>query len=140
MIAAVDCCIHDGFVYFPGLQLGPRFLFFVFASRAPYSGLGKMGTQLNLNTETVGSISVGVPPLEEQQAIVAFLDDEWDRCHRASAAAQRQISLLEELRTRLISDVVTGKLDVREAAARLPDDPDAEVPELDEALGEAIEA
>ena len=35
--------------------------------------------------------------------------------------ARRRISLLSEYRTRLISDVVTGKLDVREAAARLPE-------------------
>jgi type I restriction enzyme S subunit len=50
----------------------------------------------------------------------------------------REIRLLREYRTRLIADVVTGKLDVREAAARLPEE--AEEPEpLDEAeaLGEA---
>ncbi|HRZ62630.1 MAG TPA: hypothetical protein P5163_18750 [Rubrivivax sp.] len=40
------------------------------------------------------------------------------------AKAQREISLLREYRTRLIGDVVTGKLDVREAAARLPDEGD----------------
>ena len=38
--------------------------------------------------------------------------------------ARRQIELVEEYRTRLIADVVTGKLDVREAAAELPDEPD----------------
>ena len=36
--------------------------------------------------------------------------------------AEREISLLREYRTRLIADVVTGKLDVREAAVRLPDE------------------
>ena len=46
------------------------------------------------------------------------------------ARARRQIELVEEYRTRLIADVVTGKLDVREAAARLPD-------EADDADGEA---
>ena len=39
----------------------------------------------------------------------------------ASDAAERQIQHLTQYRTRLIADVVTGKLDVREAAARLPD-------------------
>ena len=34
---------------------------------------------------------------------------------------EREIELLREYRTRLIADVVTGKLDVREAAARLPE-------------------
>jgi type I restriction enzyme S subunit len=42
-------------------------------------------------------------------------------------STEREIQLLREYRTRLIADVVTGKLDVREAAARLPEDPtDAE--------------
>jgi type I restriction enzyme S subunit len=59
----------------------------------------------------------------------------------AIAAARKEIRLLHEYRTRLISDVVTGKLDVREAAARLSDE--AEEPELlDEsgADGEADQA
>ena len=47
-------------------------------------------------------------------------------------AACREIDLLREFRTRLIADVVTGKLDVREAAARLPDEPDEAEP-FDEA-------
>ncbi|MBK7780278.1 MAG: hypothetical protein IPJ58_05710 [Ardenticatenia bacterium] len=34
----------------------------------------------------------------------------------------REITLLREYRTRLVADVVTGKLDVREAAARVPDE------------------
>ena len=39
----------------------------------------------------------------------------------AIARARRQIELVQEYRTRLIADVVTGKLDVREAAASLSD-------------------
>jgi type I restriction enzyme, S subunit len=35
---------------------------------------------------------------------------------------EREIELLREYRTRLVADVVTGKLDVREAAARLPEE------------------
>ena len=42
-------------------------------------------------------------------------------CHnQVISTLLRQIALLREYRTRLIADVVTGKLDVREAAARLP--------------------
>ena len=40
--------------------------------------------------------------------------------------ARRQIDLVQEYRTRLIADVVTGKLDVRAAAAQLPDEADDE--------------
>jgi type I restriction enzyme S subunit len=48
----------------------------------------------------------------------------------------REINLLGEFRTRLIADVVTGKLDVREAAARLPDEVD-EPERLDDLEGES---
>ena len=56
-------------------------------------------------------------PLSEQAAIVHYLD------HATAAidSARRQIELLREYRTRLIADVVTGKLDVRESATRLPE-------------------
>ena len=40
----------------------------------------------------------------------------------AITRARRQVELLREYRTRLIADVVTGKLDVRETAANLPDE------------------
>ena len=46
----------------------------------------------------------------------------------AIAALEREIDLMREYRTRLIADVVTGKLDVREAAALLPDDADEPEP------------
>ena len=67
-----------------------------------------------------GTFSVCAPPLCEQRAIARFLDhaDRRIRCH--ISATKRQIALLKEYRTRLIADVVTGKLDVREATTALP--------------------
>ncbi|GBE46910.1 hypothetical protein BMS3Bbin12_00063 [bacterium BMS3Bbin12] len=57
------------------------------------------------------------------------------------ARVQSEISLLREYRTRLIADVVTGKLDVREVAARLPDEDDEpESLEDDDALIDAEDA
>ncbi len=55
--------------------------------------------------------------------------------------ANREIELLNEYRTRLIADVVTGKLDVREAAAALPEvDPLAADDEPDDTLDIDAEA
>ena len=54
---------------------------------------------------------------------------------RVVSGISREISLLREYRTRLIADVVTGKLDVREAAANLPEEID-ETEVLDEGLVE----
>ena len=72
------------------------------------------------------------PPFEEQAAIVSFLDRATADLDAATTSAQRETSLLREYRTRLIADVVTGKLDVREAAAGLPDEVE-ELEPLDEA-------
>ncbi len=65
-----------------------------------------------------------VPPLAEQICIVENLSIQFTEADQVISRTEREIDLLREYRTRLIADVVTGKLDVREAAARLPDDTD----------------
>jgi type I restriction enzyme S subunit len=116
-ITKIKCCIHDGFVYFPRWKGDPRFLFYIFASGEPYKGLGKMGTQLNLNTDTVGSIVIGVPPSAEQSAIADFLDSETSMLDGLIGNVESAIDHLTEYRQALITSAVTGKIDVREAAA-----------------------
>ena len=66
-------------------------------------------------------IVIAIPPEEEQATIVEHLDNRTAAIDTTISHTQRQIDLLNEYRTRLISDVVTGKLDVREAAATLPE-------------------
>ena len=83
----------------------------------------------------IGGMEIVHPPLPEQHAIVRFLDRAAAKTDDAIARAQREINLLREYRTRLIADVVTGKLDVREAAAALPEaDPLAADDEAEELL------
>jgi type I restriction enzyme S subunit len=60
------------------------------------------------------------PPLNEQDDILVWVQRETAELQTAIDVANREIALLREYRSRLILDVVTGKLDVREAAARLP--------------------
>lgn len=71
----------------------------------------------------VANIPVPVPPtIAEQVFIFDGLQRELSPIDIASSRLEREIELLGEYRTRLVADVVTGKLDVREAAARLPED------------------
>jgi type I restriction enzyme S subunit len=71
------------------------------------------------------------PPTHEQIEIVDAIDKKCGEIDASCRGMRREIELLREYRTCLIADVVTGKLDVREAAARLPEG--AEEPEpLDE--------
>lgn len=109
-IASIQCCIHDGFVYFPTLKDDTKFLFYIFAAGEAYKGLGKLGTQLNLNTDTIGSIKIGFPPLAEQRAIAAFLDRETARLDTLMAKQERLIELSLEKRRALISHTVTRGL------------------------------
>jgi type I restriction enzyme S subunit len=85
-------------------------------------------TFTEISTGRLGIVRIPLPPLSEQAAIVRYLDEATASTDSAIAHARREIELLREYRTRLIADVVTGKLDVREAAASLPDE--AEGPEL----------
>ena len=61
------------------------------------------------------------PRPDEQDRIVRYLDKVTGDTYSAVHCARRQIDLFHEYRTCLIADIVTGKLDVREAAARLPE-------------------
>ena len=71
---------------------------------------------------------LALPPVAEQSAIAEYLDKATTDVEAATARARRQIQLVQEYRTKLIADVVTGKLDVRVAPAQLPDEADDEEP------------
>ena len=71
------------------------------------------------------------PPLHEQVQIADAIDQWVATLDVGASRIRRQIELLHEYRTGLIADVVTGKLDVRGAAAQLPDEDDEADP-LDE--------
>ena len=82
-----------------------------------------------LNRNIIHPEPIAFPPPTEQTLIAVYLDAILDANARAIDSALRVILLLKEYRTRLISDVVTGKLDVREAAANLPEELKEELPE-----------
>jgi len=63
-----------------------------------------------------------LPPIQEQRQIVSHIKSETNLLNVAISRTEREIGLLREYRTRLVADVVTGKLDVRAAAAKLPAD------------------
>ena len=99
-------------------------------------------TRYGLSHTAIKSVWLPLPPLPEQTAIVRYLDKATANADSAIDRAYDQIELFREYRTRLTADVVTGKLDVRDAAAGLPQvDPlargdvdDPLDPEVDSAL------
>ena len=112
IITKIKACIHDGFVYFPEYKNNIKFLYYIFYSGQPYLGLGKMGTQLNLNTDTVGAIKIALPTKEEQDNITDYLDQETAKIDRLCETVNQTIGRLKEYRTALITQAVTGKIKV----------------------------
>ena len=111
-INKIKACIHDGFVYFPELKIPNKYLFYVFAGEQAYKGLGKMGTQLNLNTDTVGDIKVALPKSQSDiYKIIEFLDHETTKIDHLIEKQQQLIELLKEKRQAVISHAVTKGLD-----------------------------
>jgi type I restriction enzyme S subunit len=80
------------------------------------------GGQPNINAQVVRSLRIGLPPVDEQVQILRSIEDSTSKVVDTISRLDREIALLREYGTRLVADVVTGKLDVREAAAKLPDD------------------
>ena len=112
IITQINCCIHDGFVWFPNLKFNSELLYYIFLSGRPYLGLGKWGTQLNLNTDTIGCINIPVPPAAEQKEIVKGLERRLQPLDSAIAKAKREIDLLKELKQSVITEAVTGKIKI----------------------------
>jgi type I restriction enzyme, S subunit len=84
-----------------------------------------------LYTDDFYDIRLPVPPVAEQGEIMSAITVETTALTTAITRTEREITLMQEYRTRLTADVVTGKLDVRAAAAKLPEatpEPVAEEP------------
>ena len=86
----------------------------------------------HLSPEQIRLFRFALPGLMEQEKIVEWTVANMKTVESAVERTHREISLLREYRTRLIADVVTGKLDVRQAAAQVPDEVEEPEP-LDEA-------
>ncbi len=109
----------------PRVGAHPRYLHHLlrtpaFAKEAQRYSYGITSDMWGLRPEHFKMIYGCLPPLPEQTAIARFLDQKIGKIREGVAQAQGEIDLLREYRTKLIADVVTGKLDVREAAAKLP--------------------
>ena len=76
----------------------------------------------NLPLSSLRDFGFAIPPANEATAIAGYLESETAGLQTAISRLEREIELLREYRTRLVADVVTGKLDVREASARLPEE------------------
>jgi type I restriction enzyme S subunit len=114
-ILTFEACFPDSIVGFvPSGEVDRDYLYLVFLCMKPeLLREAPVNTQGNLNVERIGAMGMPFPSFKEQQLIVQRVESETGSFDNAIARLEREISLLREYRTRLVADVVTGKLDVR---------------------------
>jgi len=126
LISEPACCGGDVIIFRPSIAVDARF--FGLATDCPQAAyqkscMGRGITVMHIYGDELKYMSVALPSLPEQAAIVEHLNEVTADIDTTITRANREIELLNEYRTRLIADVFTGKLDVREAAVALPDEP-----------------
>ena len=114
---AFGCVSPDYSVFKPSTNANIRFYEYVFRSPFQVSQFANasrgVGEGFNrLYTPQFGAILTVLPPFPEQARIVAYLDERTAAIDELVCAEERQIELLQELRTRLVSDAVTGAVEV----------------------------
>ena len=128
----------------------PKFVMWVLNSRSTYGQALQdvMGsTSSHVNISTIKNYFIALPTKPEQEEIVQNIANKTNPIEIARQRLEREIEFLREYHTRLVADVVTGKLDVREAAAHLPAEPVADPgdypidePDVTELIDEEAEA
>jgi type I restriction enzyme S subunit len=134
-------CLHQNHIFAVRCRprLLPEYLVALMGSgqgRAYFQLTAKQTTNLAAtNSSTLRAFAMFLPGVPEQRMILAAIAAETGAQDAALSDTRREIALLMEYRTRLIADVVTGKLDASEAAARLPENSE-ELEPLDDAESE----
>jgi len=143
-IANKECC-YSNFMQRLRVNnnINPKFIYWILNCPPGRSQLVFLGTTTtglaNLSAKIIGDLIIALPELSEQHTIAAYLDRETSRIDTLIAKKQRQIELLQEKRSALISHVVTKGLPA-EALAKAGLDPDIKMKDSGvEWLGEVPE-
>lgn len=144
---SISPCIHQNHVYAVKTnekKLNNRFLEYLTVSNVAREYFDLTATKTtnlaSTNSSKVLAFPIPLPPVDEQQRIVEYLIQSDEKIQMAKARIQKQVLLMQEYRTRLISDVVTGQMDVR--GVTVPEyvpETDEEDEEIDETLSDAGE-
>jgi type I restriction enzyme, S subunit len=122
--------------------LDSRYLNFVLRSKVVQTQIkeimDKYAAQPGIYLNDVSNLQIIFPDTEQQKRIVVFIEEKLSLLNPLGLNIEREIALAQEYRTRLIAEVVTGKLDVRGAVFEMPDEFDdpasytGDAPDLDD--------
>jgi len=115
-ILKIKSCFPDSIIgFFPQKNTLIEYLFYLFLSlKDEFLKNSTVSTQMNLNVERVSSIRVPITSIQEQQQIVDYLDEQTQKIDTTIEKETQRIELLKEYRQSLISQVVTGKIDIHD--------------------------
>ena len=116
----VGLCTQEGIITSAYLALQPRvtvlpaFLYLLLHAADIMKVFYSMGNGLrqNLNWGELRKLSCVLPPLSEQRAIVSYIEAQTANINKLINAYQQQVERVKEYKQRLISDAVTGKINV----------------------------
>lgn len=105
---------QDFWNWVPGPELTSEYLLYLFRSmRQEFERLTMGSTHQTIYQPDAARLAVCVPPLQEQRAIVEYLNRETARIDMLTAKVEAAIERLQEYRAALITAAVTGQIDVR---------------------------
>lgn len=126
-------------------KINPRFLMYQLLAplgrgQIERDARGSSGTMPKIAQGHIKAWKVVLPSIEEQGRIATYIDAETNKINEIIDRSQREIDIIREYRTRLITDVVTGKLDVRGVAVEAVEEElegllDTDVEEIDDEMG-----
>jgi len=98
--------VNDGYEY--------KFIYYILiASKIILQSLGTGTTFLELSTDKLKSFNIPTAPKNEQIKIIKYIDETLSKIDKAINQIQKEIDLIKEYKISLISEVVTGQIDVR---------------------------
>jgi type I restriction enzyme S subunit len=119
----IDGCLHQNHVFAVRVdrtRMDPDYLAALMTSqhgRIYFEMTAKRTTNLaSTNSTTLGAFPLSLPGIDEQKAVLDSINENTKELDALLGRAEAEIRLIREYRTRLISDVVTGKIDVRHLA------------------------
>lgn len=113
-INKIPVCVHDGFIPITNIKSNIDYLYHYLRNPQLYVSLGKVNTQKNIYLDEVKDIFVTQPSKKEQFQIVSYLESFEEKNNKLLLQIENAIEKLQEYRQSLISEAVTGKIDVRE--------------------------
>jgi type I restriction enzyme S subunit len=113
-INKIPVCVHDGFIPITNIKCSIDYLYHYLRNPQLYVALGKVNTQKNIYLDEVKDMFVTQPPLNEQIDIVGFLEKFEETNNELILQVENQIDKLNEYRQSIVSEAVTGKIDVRD--------------------------